>query len=273
MNFLIKSPHDGLVDIEVLFAHTDSEELYKKNLKKYGSDWYYANNPITYKFNKLGYRMKQLEEVDYDNYYAFFGCSFTAGIGINVEDTFAYKISKRANVDYINASISGSGVDFVYHNFINLTNGAPKKPKIVFINWPPIYRNFYWEEGNIVRFMLPGSMEDSHWKRTYKDFIVMDTQVFNRFDVIRKSIQLICKLSNIPLFEMSTDQDIENMKFSDRNPTIITDIIKSNIDFENTRDLHMNCARDIHARKNSITSHPGFLHQDAIVDKFFEVMK
>ena len=272
MNFLIRSSHDNLINSEVKFAHTDSEESYNTNLKAYGNDWHYAHHSVTYKFNSLGYRMKQLEDVDYDNYYAFFGCSFTVGIGLNLEDTFVYKISQRANVDYINAGMGGSSVDFVYYNFVNLMTMAPKKPKMVFINWPSIYRTFYWNDYTKTQFMLPSIIVDSHWKRTYEDFIVMDHQVYNRFDIIRASIELICKLANISLFEMSTYQDIENKEFISRSPGIITDLPLSQARFEYPEYLHINRARDITRHKNGTTSHPGFMHQDAIVDKFFEVI-
>ena len=273
MNFLIRSSHENLIDVEVPFAHTDSEEAYRNNIVKYGKDWYYANSSIKYKFNRLGYRMKQLEEVDYDNYYAFFGCSFTVGIGLNLEDTFPYKISNQANVDYVNASMGGSSVDFVYCNFVNLIHNAPKKPKVVFINWPSVYRTFYWLDSTHTQFMLPSIIVDGHWKRTYEDFIVMDDQVFNRFDVIRTSVRLICKLADIPLFEMSTHQDIEDYTFKIRHSDVITDIPLSQDQFENPKYLHINRARDIIKIKNGIASHPGFMHQDAIVKRFFEVMK
>jgi hypothetical protein len=276
MDILLKSPHIDLISIEIPFALTDTEELYNRNMKLYGSDWYYYNNPITYKFNKLGYRMKELEDVDYDNYYAFFGCSFTVGIGLHVTDTFFYKIAQQANVDYVNASISGSSVDFVYYNFINLMTNAPKKPKVVFINWPPVYRNFYWLDDTCVSFLLPNLITNNHWKRTYEDFIVMDHQVFNRFDNIRKTIKLICDLANIPLFEMSSCQDMEKSKFTDRYPTVYADIPLYYENFEYPESIHMNRARDMNKHKNGkngIISHPGNLHQDSVVTKFFEVIK
>lgn len=273
MNFLIRSSHENLIDVEVPFAHTDSEESYRNNMIRYGKDWYYAENRINYKFNRLGYRMKQLEEVDYDNYYAFFGCSFTVGVGLNLEDTFAYKIAKRADVDYINASMGGGSVDFVYYNFVNLMHNAPKKPKTVFINWPSVYRTFYWNDSTHTQFMLPSIIVDGHWKRSYEDFIVMDHQVFNRFDIIKTSVKLICELAEVPLFEMSTHQDIEEDTFKIRYPDIINDIPISQERFENSKYLHVNRARDITKTKNGITSHPGFMHQDAIVNRFFEVMK
>ena len=274
MTFLIPSSHRNLVDGEFSFAHIDSEETFKVNIKKYGKDWFYNNYPITYKFNKLGYRMKELEDVDYDNYFAFFGCSYMMGSGLKLEDTCVYKISQQANVDYINASIGGSSVDFVYYNFISLMYNAPKKPKVVFINWPCIYRTFYWEY-DFPMFMLPNFKNNSqYWGKAYKDFLAMDSQVFNRFDIIRTNMKLICELANIPLFEMSTWQDLAGDSFKNKYPDIITDIpLALSADDNDVKTLHLNRARDIVKIKNSVISHPGFLHHDAITKRFFEVMK
>jgi len=36
------------------FYQTDEEELFYENVKKYGKDWYYYDNPIEYKFNNWG---------------------------------------------------------------------------------------------------------------------------------------------------------------------------------------------------------------------------
>lgn len=277
MDFLIKSPHLELIDVEVPFAHTDSKEAYTDNLAKYGTSWHYYNKPISYKFNRLGYRMKQLEDVDYDNYYAFFGCSFTVGIGLKLEDTFAYRIAERANVDYINAAMGGSSVDFVYYNFINLMNNAPKKPKAVFINWPGIYRTFYWISDDIHHPMLPSLTIDGPWRKSYEDFVVMDTQVFKRFEIIRSTVHLVCKLANIPLFEMTTYQDFyETNKFNQRYPDIITNLPIAHDKFEDSENVHINRARDINKAKHAkfgVSSHPGHMHQDEIVKRFFEVIK
>jgi hypothetical protein len=274
MTFLISSPHTNYISAEFSFAHTDSEEIFNVNTKKYGKDWYYTNNPINYKFNNLGYRMKELEDVDYDNYFAFFGCSYTVGSGLKLEDTFVYKISQIANVDYINAAIGGSSVDFVYYNFIRLMYNAPKKPKVVFINWPCVYRSFYWENESPT-FMLPNFKKNSqYWGKAYRDFLAMDSQVFNRFDIIRTSVKLICDLANIPLFEMSTWQDLAGDSFGDKYPDIITDIpLALSGDDTDVKILHLDRARDIIKVKNFIISHPGILHHDGITKRFFEVMK
>jgi len=278
MDLLLKSPYADLHDVEVPFANTDSKEAYQKNLKKFGNEWYCAYTPISYKFNRLGYRMKQLEDVDYDNYYAFFGCSYTTGSGLALEDTFVYKIAQRANVDYVNAAVGGSGPDFAYCNFIKLMNNAPKKPKLIFINWPSVYRTFYLDEHAWPQLMLPNSISDNHWTKTYKDFIVAKHQVFNQFELFRTSVNLICKLANIPLFEMSTYQDTDDTHFANRHPSVITDIPRfdfstTELQLDTPKFLHVNYARDIQPFNNGICAHPGLFHQGAVVNRFFEEMK
>ena len=115
------TPHDGLRSCTLNFAHTDSEELFLKNKKKFGPRWYYANKTFEYKFNYLGYRMnKELNEVDYDNHIAFFGCSNTVGIGLELEETFSYRIANQLGVDYINGAIGGASPDFVFLSLIHI---------------------------------------------------------------------------------------------------------------------------------------------------------
>lgn len=278
MNFLMEMKDYLFTDSVVSFANTDSAKLYYNNISKFGIDWRYATTPITYKFNRLGYRMKQLEEVNYDNYYAFFGCSYTVGIGLQLEDTFAHKIAQRANVDYVNASVSACGPDLVYYNFLKLMQHAPKKPKIIFINWPSIHRAFYLDDDAQPILMLPKCIPSCHWRKTYIDFITMDHQVFNRFEIIRNSVSMICQLAGIPLFEMSTHQDHKEDYFKNAHPTVITDIQLVDFDSPNLKQdspkyLHMNYARDIEVNNNRLKAHPGFIHQTAIVNRFFEEMQ
>jgi hypothetical protein len=257
---LIKSP--DVSDKELEFLHTDSKELFLKNKKKFGTSWkWYDNSNFTYKINKHGYRMnKELDEVNFDSYYAFFGCSFTVGIGLPLEETFAYKISKKAGVDYINGSIGGASPMFVQANLIELFSKAPKLPKAVIVNWPPIDRQMYWYENNLL-FLTPHS-NISHsvtdlgfkfWLPLYKRTTVEESHIINSFKMIRENIRLICKYANCKLFEvsMNTGDDAIYNLFP----------LMHRIDFLQDKIF----ARDI----NSELAHPGIACQDVIVDKFF----
>ncbi len=62
-------------------------------------------------FDSAGFRTVESKyKIKSDTLNLFLGCSFTFGSYINAEETFAYKLSKKLNNDFINAAGSGYGV-------------------------------------------------------------------------------------------------------------------------------------------------------------------
>lgn len=271
MSYLLLSPHDTTYSLESPFAHTDTEELYKRNLERFGSDWHWAKTPVNYKFNKYGYRMnKELEDVDFNNYYAFFGCSYTMGVGLPIEETYSYRIAEAAGVDYINGALGGAPVELVLYNIITLLTTAPNKPKVVVINWPELYRTMHWENSKLA-FMLPNIKSDMmsrHWLKSYEAFITEDSHVVNRFKMIRNTVKLLCACMDIQLFEFTSYQ--VNDDFGKIFPDIR--IFKIWFPEHDTPDkMHQNKARDISTTTS--LAHPGLAHQELIVTEFFKVIK
>ncbi len=270
MSYLIKSPYNNEWDISSSFAHTDSEKLFNSNLKDLGSDWYWSNKEIIYKFNKYGYRMnKELEEVDFDNYFAFFGCSFTTGTGLPLEETYAYKISKIAGVDYVNAAIGGASVDLAHMNFVQMFNNAPKLPKAVIVNWPELTRTCYWAEDKLEFFIVNDNKHDSSpWWKAYQVFLMEQSQIDNRFKTIRQTFQSMCELANIKLFEMTTFQSDPNFHLTHTGIHVVPlnpEEQRNDIEYYNTV-----YARDIVVRKPMPLAHPGLYFQNSVTRHFFE---
>ena len=112
------------------FCDSDSEELYNKNLVSKPIDWYYRNNPITYTFNSLGYRCKELNDLNLNDYVLFLGDSHTEGIGLHLEDTYAYQVSKKLNKDYFNLGSGGTGTDAMFYNLMTWLHTFPH-PKYI----------------------------------------------------------------------------------------------------------------------------------------------
>jgi hypothetical protein len=107
----------------------DTEERYEENIKnnlnklqQYG----WVDSTFTYKFNSHGFRC---EEFTKDPGVMFLGCSHTCGIGIPIENTWAYLVSQQLNLKMINLGIGGSGSDTAFR----LANHyiSQLKPKIV----------------------------------------------------------------------------------------------------------------------------------------------
>lgn len=272
-DFLIESPWTEKYGT-FNFLHTDSEELFEQNKKKLGPEWIYYNKPITYTINQLGYRMeKEMHEVDYDNYIAFFGCSFTVGIGMPLEDSFAYITAQRAKCDYVNAAVGGASPDFVFTNFLHFFEKAPKKPKCFVFVWPELTRTFYWYE-NRPLFLVSGQEKNcitDYWNKAYKSFIMEDSHVNNRFKYIRSAIKLICESNNVPYYECSLYQSNENFNSTHEEIDFSDKIHPAYSAFDHDpKILHLNWGRDIISMsKTEVNAHPGNYCQHAIADKFF----
>lgn len=246
------------------FLHTDSEELFNSNKILRGPTWEWYNKPITYKLNKLGYRMdKEVEDVNFNDYFAFFGCSYAVGIGLNKEDTFAHKISNHYLKDYVNAAIGGSGVEFALYNFIQLLSNAPKPPKAVVVHWTEPARSLFWYKGVLHNFVVgyKGNQSDRYWKEVYNywgktaDAIALeDSHVEHRFKLVQDTFRLICKQQNIPLFE-----------------TTFTRYIGFKMDGVLEIDWQNKFARDIWVDNSN--GHPGPYFHDEVLTKFNEFVK
>lgn len=124
----------------VLFSGSDTEELYQENLKKQPSNWYYRDKQITYNRNSNGHRCKEVQDIDLDNYILFSGCSHSEGIGLELENTYPYLISKSLSCDYYNLGLGGTGYDALLHNLITWFSKVKRKPKVVIIQWPDYTR-------------------------------------------------------------------------------------------------------------------------------------
>ena len=290
MSYLIRS--DLLTNSTTSsFIHLDSEKQFKINQTILGKDWYWYDKSFTYQINDYGYRMsKDLHEVNFDNYIAFFGCSFTVGAGLPLEHTFAYRIAQQANMDYVNAAVCGSSTDFVFYNFTKLISTAPNLPKIVVINWPHFARAMYWYKDNIIN-LLPDidSVSDPEgvkfWINSYKAHVLEPSNFINRFDYLRQNIITFCNLVGIKLFEFTTHQygDVECKYANSRMwyvPWLQEWPIKlqgqAMLEFQNqyfARDIAPNNYKILNLLKypNYLVgwAHPGIAYQDQVVDKFF----
>jgi len=125
-----------------LFSGPDSEVLYQQNLKNQSEDWYYRNVKIEYDRNSNGHRCKELTDIDQDNYILYAGCSFTEGIGLELEKTYPYITSELLGCDYYNLAVSGAGNDLALHNTFVWLCSVVKKPKAVIFQWPFTERLF-----------------------------------------------------------------------------------------------------------------------------------
>lgn len=267
MDLLLPSAYRHDFNKTYEFYMTDGEELWKKNRAKFGPSWYWYDKKITYKLNALGYRMnKNIDQVNLDNYIMFLGCSNTVGLGMPLEQTFAYMISQQLECDYINAAVGGGSPDFVYYNFSKLMSNTPRLPRAVVVSWPDLYRTMYWENDHenaskeIITFFGPNFSTPcivpglySSWIPAYKEFLRNDLHAQNRFDFIRKTIQFVCGINRVPLYEC-TNSKIQKHYASQGIPCFMGSLTSDMSIYDHPEVL----ARDVSTPGDkNLYSHPG----------------
>lgn len=118
-----------------LWEGTDSAEQFKKNWEskqtrsKLIKNGYIAGAVIEYRTDHYGLRNKH--NVDISNSMLALGCSFTFGTGLDITDTWVYRLGDKLGVSMYNAGIPGSSNDTAFRlaNYL-----IPKyKPKAVFL--------------------------------------------------------------------------------------------------------------------------------------------
>lgn len=121
-------------EVNLPYSGADTLQKFCSNLQKMPDDWYYRNRPLDYYHNSQGHRSNNIDKINFDNYILFSGCSHTYGIGLELETTYTYLLSKKLNVDYYNLGLGGTGIDVMFYNVITWLNKFPK-PKCVFLQW------------------------------------------------------------------------------------------------------------------------------------------
>lgn len=117
------------------FTGSDTEILYHKNLESSPIDWYYRDTEISYERNSKGHRCREINDINLNDYILTIGCSHTEGIGLEIEKTYPYVLSKILKCDYYNLGIGGTGSDVLIHNLSTWLN-TYTKPKLLIVQWP-----------------------------------------------------------------------------------------------------------------------------------------
>jgi hypothetical protein len=260
---LIDMPRNLPKDTTVKFYDIDTEVIVDEAKKKFGSSWRWTDVDITYSLNSLGYRMKEFDKVDWSNYMAVFGCSFTAGVGLPLEETFSYKISNTLKLDLVNAGIPGGSNDLILANIVRLLN-SNKLPKLIIVNWTSLSRKSYLYDG---KRQLYGAVNNhSDWKKSYDNYIENNRQWVFEFIEIKNHVDALCKLLNIPIWHITSFKGYDFYpcidKFIHDEPSIVSN--SNNIEY-----LNKYVARDFCV--NTCHCHPGIQLQNEIYNGWMTI--
>lgn len=170
---------------------------------------------ITYNFNSMGYRTTEISNLDKD-FLLTFGCSYTEGVGLNLEQIWNDAVSKFLNLDLYNCAKQASGIDVQYYNATLWKNSNLPLPKLVIVQWPHKARKqFVSKEDNKLRLsdMSETPTADGRWwgKRYIVDTGEME---FNNF-IWFENFNNIWESLNVPVLNFTWDDDLaENLKRS-----------------------------------------------------------
>ena len=110
------SVYSGFSNSELNWLPMDTEELYQTHLqipekRSLLEKYNWLNSKFTYKFNSEGFRSREFLN---EPAIAFFGCSFTLGVGLPLETSWPYIVSSRLNLACYNLAIAGSSNDTAF---------------------------------------------------------------------------------------------------------------------------------------------------------------
>lgn len=186
------------------FCGGDAEQTYLRNLPLQRRDWYYRSADISYVHNSLGHRCKNYKDIDLENYILFTGCSHTEGIGLELEKTFPYLVSKKMDLDYYNLAIGGSGIDIMTHNLITWLSVTRVFPKALVILWPEETRFCLKNDDRWDRFTSSTPAD-----RKIKEFMVLGHEIgyFNTKKALSEQLINTCyfnsKIINLSVADLS----------------------------------------------------------------------
>lgn len=243
------------------FNVSDDEKSYSNNKKKLGKEWYYHDKKIEYKYNSWGYRTKEFDDLNND-YILTLGCSFTEGIGLDYDDMWSTKLSKKLNLDVFNMGMGGTGVDFQFYNTTLIHNHILKKnkpPKYVIYQWPFEHRTTYSFKESIpnreIVSLIPFSTSHEsenveYFKKWYiHGFIENEGELIKQSNIYPMVCNNIWRSMGIEVINWTWERDFTMMK---------NEIFDNNVKLHHIVDTTNYTARDC--------SHNGHLSQDLVVD-------
>lgn len=219
------------------FYSADSEKKFNQNLKTQPYDWKWRTIDINYTFNSLGHRTVELNDLTKD-FILTLGCSFTEGVGLSVTDTWPYKVSKAADIDYYNCAKGGSGMDIQYYNSIMWKANNLPIPKLVIVQWPQKQRkSFASNTDNGIEFNLindhDNNTPDGKWWKRY----ISDTGEMHINNIAwYAGLNSIWESLGVPVLN-TTYERIEELEFLGYNMLHIDTDIDDPVHNDRARDL------------------------------------
>lgn len=263
------------------FYLCDDLETYRYNLERLPEDWIWRSRPVDYYFNQQGYRMMEFENINWDRYIAVFGCSNTVGVGLDQDSLWYTAWAKQNDFHVVNLALAGGTKETTLMNLRDLLNHAPKLPRAVSIQWTEPTRTCMWDrQGNINLASVSNSF-DQDLASYYKEYILLGQQIDHEWTEIRKTVQALCRLAGVSLWEYTDMMGYEHTDLEiiyPMSPQVLLPAIRQLQDINgpnlaSSPELSAwfnNLARDVTSHvgmqmiSRDYTAHPGVQHNTRV---------
>lgn len=214
---------------------SDSKELFFENIAKNRQglieNGWFPPKSIEYKFNSYGFRCKEFSEGAQS--ILFLGCSYTVGIGLNLEDTFSHIVSNKINLDLINLGIGGSSADTAFRLG---SYWIPKiKPKVV-VHLPSGMDRIELVTPNRFFDLLPNYCPKDF--KFFYEWVWLSDTTNSYMNALKNKLALeyICKENNIKFVYFNIQNTLKTM---DLARDLMHPGVKSHLNFANTLLEHI----------------------------------
>lgn len=191
------------------WSDTDSRDLYRVNLRRFGPDWHYAKTPVTYRYNSISYRTNEIDDMVSGNFFIAYGCSQTEGIGVADNEKWSSLLSEKINLPHLNYGKGGAGPDFQELNSFLFLKNSIKRPRFVVIQWPDDSRIMYL--GNYQRFLLSNITLGRD--TVFYSEVLKNNYVENHNLLAVLKTNLMWKLAGIPVFNFTVSPCWKDVDF------------------------------------------------------------
>lgn len=184
------------------FAHNSERNNYLKGLATLDNNWHYRHKKVIYKYNSLGYRTKEFDEINKENFFLSYGCSFTEGTGLAEDEIWCSLVADNLKIDCLNYGKGGQGIEFIHLNVMAFLKNSSHMPKFVIIQIPNSQRISTRSLENFRTLTPPNTAWERHKEKFPKDFYFEEIdkkRSFYTYFITLLNIDLMFKLCKIPV--------------------------------------------------------------------------
>lgn len=240
---------------------TDKKSRFQKVSKKIPDNpsvKFYKDNPIDYSHNNYGFRTP--DDFKFEKGNVFLGCSITYGIGVHIEDTWGYKLSKEVGGKFWNLGVGGTGIGTARRLLNDIEKVAKVENVFLYMAFPYRYEMYFpdddtWQTWSPTVEGNPNEALSSNW---FKRALIHEKNMLQYWHSNFDAIKWYCHKNKLPLYHLTG----ENARYTDNIYSTKLDI---NLNFTNQSITelfknHHSQAKTINKTKAGLKFARDFLH-------------